>query len=280
VRSILHVSDVHFGPHFLPKVAAGVLELAASRRPDLLIVSGDLTQRAKIRQFQEARAWIDQFNVPTLCVPGNHDVPLWRIWERLFAPYGVYRRHFAAELEPTHEDDELFVASVNSAFNWTFKDGRVTTAAMRRLEALWARVPADKVKLMVMHHHLVPPPRFETQRMSARAPEFLRLLAAHGVEMVFSGHLHQTFVATSEQYFPSGERPILLLHSGTTTSGRGRGSEKGRNTCNWVEIDTTELRCHHLDWRSDVDRFVEVSRSVFPRRHLQDYQLRAPGDGL
>ena len=126
MRQILHISDVHFGPYHQPEVAAGVLDLIERRRPDLVAVSGDLTQRAKPYQFVEAREFVDRIPVPTIAVPGNHDVPMYRFWERLLAPYGAYRKHFAQELEPVVRDDEMLVVGVNTAHNWTIKDGRIT----------------------------------------------------------------------------------------------------------------------------------------------------------
>ena len=88
MRRILHISDVHFGPPHLPDVAAGVLRLVESRQPDLVALSGDLTQRAKPHQFREACSWVDRIGVPTVTVPGNHDVPLYRVWERFLQSMG------------------------------------------------------------------------------------------------------------------------------------------------------------------------------------------------
>ncbi|MCG8461506.1 MAG: metallophosphoesterase [Holophagales bacterium] len=273
MRELLHISDVHFGPHFLPEVADGVLELVERRRPDLVVVSGDLTQRAKPRQFQDARAWIDSMPVPTICVPGNHDVPMYRAWERLFQPYGAYRRHFDDELQPTFEDDELYVIGTNTAFNWTVKDGRFTASALRRLAGLLQSAPEGKARIVVAHHHLIPPPRFDTRRVTFRAQEALELFARFRVDMVLSGHLHQTYISTSEEYYPRGRRPVLLVHTGTTTSGRGRGWEKGRNSCNWIRLGAEVATVHHLLWQPGSRAFEEWSRHSYPRQRLGSFSL-------
>lgn len=265
MRRILHVSDVHFGPFFVPAAADAVLRLAADRRPDLVIVSGDLTQRAKPQQFRDARAFVDAIPVPTLCVPGNHDVPMYRVWERVFAPYGAYRRHFAEEMEPVFEDDELVVAGLNTAFNWTVKDGRVTRAALARLAEVFERAPAGKARLVVAHHHLLPPPRFAPQRVSGGAFEALRLFAHYGVELVFSGHLHQTWIGNSEEYYPGGGKPVRVLHSGTTCSARGRGCEKKLQTCNWVRLDRGLVEIDHLLFEEKSGAFTLQSRHLYPR---------------
>ncbi len=274
MRQLLHISDIHFGPKFLQAPADGLLKLIDRRRPDLVVISGDLTQRAKIRQFKNAKAWIDSIPVPTLTVPGNHDVPAYRVHERAFAPFGVYRKHFADDMEPTFEDDELVVLGVNTAFNWTVKDGRFTPRSLLRLDELLTEVPAHKAKIIVAHHHLTPPPRFGSQRVSSRALEAIELFSSHKVDMVLSGHLHQTYVATSEEYYPTGSEPVLLVHAGTATSSRGRGWERQRNSCNWIRIDDEMIQFHHLLWQSELGEFAEWRRQVFPRRGSEDFHLK------
>lgn len=273
MRQILHISDIHFGPHHLQPAAAGVLELAERRRPDLVVISGDLTQRAKPRQFRAARRFVDRLTTPTITVPGNHDVPMYRFWERLLDPFGAYRRNFASDLEPVVEDDEMLVVGLNTAFNWKIKEGRVSRSRLRRLEEVLAEAPAGKAKIVVAHHELVPPPRYDARRVLSNAYEVVEVLARHGVELVLSGHVHQASVASSEAYYPSGRRPVMLVFSGTTTSGRGRGVEKGRNTCNWIHLDRDEIAISHLGWDGAVGRFVERSRHCFPRRHRHPYGL-------
>lgn len=266
MRQLLHISDIHFGPHHLPEVADGVLALIEQRRPDVVVISGDLTHRAKPAQFQQARAFVDRIQVPTVTVPGNHDVPMYRFWERIGSPYGAYRKHFAEDLEPEYEDDEMAVLGLNTAFNWTHKDGRLKRARLRRLASRLAEIPSSKSKVIVAHHQLVPPPRFETQRVITNAVETVDVLADGGVDLVLSGHLHQTWIGNTEAYYPKkGRHQVLLLHSGTTTTVRGRGIEKGKNTCNWLRLDGKRLDIRHLMWFPETRQFLEQSRHLYPR---------------
>ena len=274
MRQILHISDVHFGPPHRPEVSAGVVSLVERRRPDLVVISGDLTQRAKPRQFLQARRFVDRLAVPSLTVPGNHDVPMYRFWERLLAPFGAYRKHFASDLEPTFEDHEMLVIGVNTAFNWTIKGGRVTGSGRRRLARLLER-GSGRAKIVVAHHQLVPPPRFDSQRVLRNARRLVELLAGSAVELVLSGHLHQTWIGSTEAYYPSGRRPVLLLHSGTSTSNRGRGSERLLSTCNWIRLEDREIEISHLGWDPADRRFLERSRHRFPRRDVESYSLEA-----
>lgn len=252
-----------------------MLELAEEGRPDLVVISGDLTQRAKPWQFHEARAFVDRLSVPSLVVPGNHDVPMYRFWERALAPYWAYRKHFAEDLEPVFADRDLLVIGINTAFNWTVKDGRILRSRLRQVERLLAAAPAASTRIIVAHHELVPAPRFDTQRVLSGAHEAVEIFARHGVEMVLSGHLHQSYILSSEAYYPSGRRPFLIVHAGTTTSSRGRGCERRRHTCNWIRILPGEIEISHLGWDADAARFVKWSRHHFPRLASEPYALES-----
>ena len=273
MRQILHISDLHFGPHYIPAVGEGVLRLIERCPPDLVVISGDLTQRAKPQQFREAREFVDKIPVPSVTVPGNHDVPMYRVWERLLAPYGVYRKYFDEEMEPVFEDEEVAVVGVNTAWNLTIKDGRVTPAILRRLDERLASVAEGKARIVVAHQQLVPPPRFDTQRVLLGADEMIQVLRRHRVDLVLSGHLHQTWIGDTEAYYPTGGPPVLLVHAGTTTSSRGRGKEKRRNTCNWIRIEEGRMGIYHLRWSPTEEVFREESRHFFPWHGQASYAL-------
>lgn len=280
MRQILHVSDVHFGPYFSPAAADDVRRLAEGRGADLLIVSGDLTQRAKRSQFRDARRWLEGFSMPWLAVPGNHDVPMYRVWERVFRPYGAYQDFFDQDMEPVWRDDELFVVGTNTAFNWTIRDGRFTRSSLRRLADVLEEAPEGLAKIVFAHHHMIPPPRFDTRRVTEMAVEASHLFSQLGVEMVLSGHLHQSWIGTSEEYYPTGGRPVLLVHTGTTTSRRGRGWERRRNSCNWITIEKDRVVVSHLLWHRGKG-FLEWSRHEYPRGSAVPYALpdvRLPAD--
>jgi len=265
LRRLLHVSDVHFGPKHLPDRAAGLRRLVAEREPHLVVVSGDLTQRAKPHQFREAREWVDSLAAPSVVVPGNHDVPMYRVWERLLAPLGAYRRHFHGELEPTWEDEELFVVGVNSAYNWTIKDGRVRHLRLRHLARQLAEAPGGTCRVAVIHHELVPAPSFGAQKILTNAHAVAETLSRGGVELVLSGHLHQAYAARANSYYPFLDHPVLLVHAGTGTSSRGRGVERDKNTCNWIEIDEVTFTVTQLLWSDAGASFEPTARFVFPR---------------
>lgn len=273
MRSLLHISDVHFGPKHLPRVAEGVLALVEARRPDLVVISGDLTQRARPEQFRAAREFADRLPVPSIAVPGNHDVPLWRVWERAFDPFGAYAKHFSPDLEPVYRDEELLVVGINSAFNWTRKDGRIRLKRLIEVRDLFAATPESTFKVVVVHHHLIPPPNFGSQRVIANAYEAIDLFSRAGVDLVLSGHQHQSFIASSEEFYPVGRPPVLIVHTGTTTSSRGRAAEREKNTCNWIEVDPKKIVVSQLRWHHDLERFAEQARHLYPRQECVPFML-------
>jgi len=260
-------------------VSQGVLDLIERNRPDLVVVSGDLTQRARPEQFRQARQFVDSMiamKVPTLTVPGNHDVPLYRVWERIFNPFGCYKKYFSQELEPVYRDDDMLVVGINTAHGWTIKDGRIRLRRLLEVEKLLRDTPETVFKVVVAHHHMIPPPNFGTQRVLANAYEAIDLFSSAGVDLILSGHLHQAYIGNSEEFYPKGRPPVVILHSGTTTSNRGRGGERERNTCNWIQFDRESMVVSHYRWHHSLERFAEHSRHWYPRQELDPYTL----DGL
>ena len=251
----------------------GVLDFIERNRPSLVVLSGDLTQRARPEQFRQAREFVDQIPVPTLVVPGNHDVPLYRVWERLFNPYGCYRKHFSPELEPVFRDGEMLVVGINTAFGWTVKDGQIPLKRLLEVEKIFQETPESVFKVVVAHHHLIPPPNFGTQRVLANAYEAIDLFSSAGVDLILSGHLHQAYIGNSEEFYPKGRPPVVILHSGTTTSNRGRAGERERNTCNWIRVDDQSMVVSHYRWHHELERFAEHSRHWYPRQEIAPYTL-------
>lgn len=240
-----------------------MLELAAGRRPSLVVISGDLTLRAKPHQFREAREFVGELEriAPVLSVPGNHDVPLYRVWERLLAPFGVWRRHFDRELEPVFRDDELLVVGVNTAQAWAVKGGRIRRRRLAEVDELLAAAPAGLFRVIVAHHHLVRPAGVESEHPAWRAAEAIARWGEARVDLVLSGHLHQTL-----ELRPLGDDGFLALHTGTTTSSRGRGPETGRNSLHWIEVGPGSFRIERQFWDAVAGRFELARDQRFRRR--------------
>ena len=262
-RRILHISDIHFGPKHLAAVSEAIARSAEQERPDLVIVSGDLTQRAKPRQFREAREFVERLErtAPVLAVPGNHDVPLWRVWERLFSPYGAWKRHYGYPLESVFRDERLLVIGVNTAQAFAFKGGRVRSRRLAEAERELAGATSEQFRIVVAHHHLVRPDGVEAaEHASWGGGRASRRLAA-GIDLVLSGHLHQTL-----ELYPAGREEFPALHTGTSSSSRGRGPEAGACTLQWIEVGAEEFTVECRAWRGDSERYRTTGNRRFPRR--------------
>ncbi|HZV65877.1 MAG TPA: metallophosphoesterase, partial [Telluria sp.] len=150
MRTLVHLSDLHFG-----RVDALLLdplrELVRRLAPDLVVVSGDLTQRARSAQFEAARAWLDTLPGPQIIVPGNHDISLYNVFRRFLQPLERYRRYITDDLAPVYKDEEIAVLGVNTARSLTFKDGRINREQIAALRGRLAGLDG-RTKVVVTHH--------------------------------------------------------------------------------------------------------------------------------
>src|SRR5450759_1376260 len=146
MRTIVHLSDIHFG-RVDPRLVAPLVRTIHTIAPNLVALSGDLTQRARRSQFQQARAFLEQLPFPLLVVPGNHDVPLYNIAARFLNPYGGYRRYIERDLEPVYQNDEMIAVGLNSARALPFHGGgRLNGAQVARAAARLRSAPPDAVQ--------------------------------------------------------------------------------------------------------------------------------------
>lgn len=268
MAEILHISDLHFGPPFLRDRAEAVLDLARREPPDLVVVSGDLTQRARREQFEEAAAFLERFERPVVVTPGNHDVPLYRVWERFLAPYRHYRECIDSELNTVTRMAGMTVVALNSSRSFTFRNGRLEREQLAFAAEAFAASPDDDLRVVVTHHHLAPPPDFSRDRVMPKARRALRSFREQGVDLVLAGHMHRAYVGDSLDFFPGEEREegIVVVQCGTTTSARGRGRERFNNSLNYLRAEDDRLRVAHYLWRGPHHGFWPHSRHRFGLR--------------
>lgn len=226
---IAHLSDLHFGAHD-PAVVAGAEAWLNAARPDLVVVSGDFTQRATSDQYREAGAFLDRIEaagLATLSVPGNHDVPLYDFVERFARPLHRYRRYIDDDLCPWFESARLAVLGINTARSLTFKDGRISHAQMAIIRGRFRDVPADRTRILVTHHPLFEMPIGEAGEASeavGRDEEALLAVADAGVHILLAGHFHRSFTQSARRMVKNAG-PALVIQAGTATSTRLRDGE-------------------------------------------------------
>lgn len=262
-KTIFHASDLHFGSPRAAQRAEALIAEVDRHRPAVVAISGDLTQRARTRQFQQARAFLDRVNAPLIVVPGNHDVPLWNVLARFFQPLKKYERWVTDDLTPMYVDAGLAVMGIDTTRSFTIKHGEVTGAALGAVRARMGEVSDRFCKVIVAHHPFAPPPGFEDEKVVQGVKAALELFDECGVEMVLTGHLHHSHVALSKDIYPEMNGNILLVQAGTATA-RGRGSEKDRNSYNLITV--TEQEIEVASYVSDASGVFEVKGRWTARR--------------
>lgn len=225
MRRVVHISDLHFGrtlPHLLEPLLARIAETA----PHLVVVSGDLTQRARTREFRAARAFLDRLSAPWIAVPGNHDVPLYNVGRRLIAPYRGYRRWISANLEPAYIDEEITVAAINTVDPRAWQRGRIGRSAIHRAARYFVSRAPERTRLVVVHHPFSHLPG-EPKELMAGAAVGIRALSEAGVDIVLSGHLHAWRAEPVATRLDGGQ--TLQIQAGTGLSNRLRGEDNDFN---------------------------------------------------
>ena len=260
MRIIAHLSDLHFGRIDAAAPAAIVSALSAAA-PDLVIVSGDLTQRARSREFVQARDFLALLPVPQLVVPGNHDVPLYDLIDRWLAPLRNYRRYIAADLEPFFADGEIAVLGVNTARSNTLKGGRINRAQLERAVKRLDGAGPSVTRIVVTHHPFDFPVGGALQAsVIGGAAMAMAGFAQSRVDMVLSGHLHQSDVSDGLTRYAG--RSVLLIQAGTATSTRRRGE---LNSFNLIRVDGPRVSIESCAFDARRGDFGIVSTRAFQR---------------
>ena len=276
--TILHASDLHFGAPHRPAAAEALLRFAEEASPAAIVISGDLTQRAKVREYRAARDFLDRLPpVPLVVTAGNHDVPLYRVQERLFAPYRNYRRHIAHRLDSVLDVSGegggpglRFVSLNSTAPLAAIVNGRLSDRQLDFAAAAFAETPKQARRVLVLHHNLLRPGEGEPVPTLPRAPHILRRAEEWGVDVVLAGHIHHTLLARSgDGSARTGARGIPVVMTGTTTSNRGRGPETGRNSLNTVAVDGSGVDVTVYLYRPEAGRFLAHESRRFDRRVQQ-----------
>lgn len=250
VRTILHLSDLHFG-RIDQALVHGLVQFAATLKPDLVAISGDLTQRARRREFEAARSFLDRLPGARIVVPGNHDVPLYDVLTRFLAPLGRFRRFISEDEMPLYDGGDVAVVGITSARSFTVRGGRLPRSRVSQLAAALARVRPDAVRVLVSHH----PVDFAAARgFGGSRPGHVALPEAAnlGIEIVLSGHLHTPGADAGSIMIEGARRHLLLITAGTATSVRRRGGEP--NSFNVIRIARPDVVVERHDWSGTAFR--------------------------
>lgn len=262
MRRIAHLSDLHFGtvdPGVADLVAARVNELA----PDIVVVSGDLTQRARKGQFREARAFLDGLPTPQIVVPGNHDVPAYNLMARFLWPLANFKRYVTPDLSPTYFDDELAVVGINTARSTVIKGGRINEDQVEFVRGKFCDIRDNVLKIVVTHHPFDLPENSHHADVVGRAAEAMPAIAACGGDLLLAGHLHVSHIeTTAKRYKLDGGGNALVVQAGTATSTRVRDEPR---SFNMLEFEKPHLRITRYESRDRRQPFSPAETKAYTK---------------
>ncbi|MBX2988353.1 MAG: metallophosphoesterase [Bdellovibrionaceae bacterium] len=260
---IAHISDPHFGTATVDVVAAlrrTLLDLS----PDLVLITGDITQRARFRQFRDARRFVKSLApLEVVAVPGNHDIPLFNVIARLFYPYWGYLKIFKGTLNREVAREDVHVLALNSTRWFRHIQGQIHPRTLRsRLKKIPDRA---RVRIVAYHHPMDCPKHADEKNLLKNRDEIMAILAESGVDAVLGGHIHDPFIALSSERYPT-LRPLVISLAGTCLSWRIRANAP--NSFNLIEVVTQDSPRLRIS-RYDVDRnmiFQPIQSEQFIRR--------------
>jgi 3',5'-cyclic AMP phosphodiesterase CpdA len=251
---------LHFG-RTDPATLQPLIDVLQNIHPNLVAVSGDLTQRARISQFKEAKAFLNSLPSPQIVVPGNHDLPLDNLPLRLFSPLSRFKRYITRDLAPVHIDDEIAVLGLNTTRRTLVKNGRVNVEQVSGMNKHFGNLRGRQTRIVVTHHPFDLPVGFDDALLVGRSRMAMNNFARSGVDIFLAGHLHVTHAGSTERHEIAGHT-ALVIQAGTATSTRGRGE---LNSFNVIRIRESEVSVEPYSWQPAHQTFSPSTIKYFRR---------------
>lgn len=251
MSTLLQISDPHFGTDQEPVVEA-LLALADQLRPEVVVLSGDITQRARRSQFQAARRFVDRLHAPVLAVPGNHDIPLFNVAARAFAPYANYIRAFGSNLEPEYESETFLVLCANTTRPRRHKDGEISREQIERICMRMHGASPRQLRIVVTHQPVLVIRPQDEENLLHGYEAAVRAWSEAGADVVMGGHIHLPYVRSLRDRFGDLPRKVWAVQAGTAVSWRIRGEIP--NSVNVLRHAPGEPACSAERWDFDAPR--------------------------
>ena len=259
MRTVVHLSDVHFG-RVDYQLVEPLVKFVNELTPHVVVVSGDLTQRARAEQFREARAFLDRLPKPQVVVPGNHDVPLYNVLARFLTPLDNYRRYISDDLAPFYMDDEIAVAGINTARSLTFKGGRINEEQVALIRERMCALKEGMTKIIVTHHPFDVPEGGDEDALLGRAEMAMQTLAKCGADVLLAGHIHLSHIGHTASRYRIEGHSALVIQAGTATSTRGRGET---NSFNVIRVEHPGIEVERVTWQPETGTFTPSQTERF-----------------
>jgi len=237
MRTLVHLSDIHFG-RTNSAVVEHLLSAVRELTPDIVVISGDLTQRALPNEFEQARLFLEALPKPQIVVPGNHDIPLHNIYARFRRALDRYRRYISEDLEPFYQDREVAVIGINTARSLTVKGGRINETQMARIEERVCHLGNDVNKVVVTHHPFDLPEHYKANVLVGRAGKAMARFAHCGIDLLLAGHLHVSHSGPTAARYEANGYSAIFVQAGTACSTRSRGEP---NSFNFILLERERM---------------------------------------
>lgn len=265
MRILVHISDMHFG-----KIDTSCIDpmLAAIKaiNPNLVIISGDFTQRARVSEFTDSADFIKRLEHPHFVIPGNHDIrPLYSPLSRLADPFDRYKKYISDVIEPGYIDDEIAIGTVRTVRSHAVKDGRVSRRQIERLTQWFKRVDDHKIKIVVTHHPFDLPSDWSNFRLTRRAKMAVHELAEVGVDMYLSGHYHKSSVIHTADRYKIDNYAAVAVQAGTVSI-RQRKEAQSFNLI-FIEAKTVRIDTYLFDIKRKA--FDLIATRIFTKTGKQ-----------
>jgi 3',5'-cyclic AMP phosphodiesterase CpdA len=253
VTCIAHLSDLHFGRE-LPSIIDGLLKSLDTIQPELIIISGDLTQRATHREFRDARAFLDSLKQPYMIIPGNHDLSAYRLWERFIYPWRKWRNYISDDLQPVVKRKGFTATGVNTArrigFYLDLSRGRISQHQVKRVCKVFKDTPEDSLNIVVAHHPFWLPESSLSRSLIGNRDHAIKSFSEAGVDLILGGHIHLAYVEPV--------KGIIVSHAGTSTSHRLIAHQP--NSFNVIKGDRKQLVMEQMEWTGHQFECVNPER--------------------
>lgn len=264
--TLLHLSDLHAGWHFDLRVAEQLARQAHELRPDLVAISGDFVLRADFTsQWQAIVGYLTMLPQPQLVVPGNHDVSLFNGFYRMFFPLRRYHRYISDTLNPVFHRPGLTVVGGCTAHGWTIDGGYLYRKQVHAIDQAFDQTTPDGCRVLVLHHHVVDPPGSGSRRKIRNARAAVHLMERQRVDLFLCGHTHMSYIGALQPLWSDLHHQIIISQCGTSTSRRGRGLDRGKNSFHLIHIDEATIQITPYFYYSERGSFVPATEYTFQR---------------
>jgi 3',5'-cyclic AMP phosphodiesterase CpdA len=246
MKTVVHISDVHFGrvdQTLVEPLLATIHEIA----PDIVAVSGDLTQHAFESEFRQAAAFLHRLPGRLIVVPGNHDMAFLNPWRRATQRLKLFREHITNDPEPFYADDEIAVVGLNTARVTHLRDGRIREWQIRRLEERMRDVPGEVTRILVTHHPFDLPAIYSADDIVGRGALYIRRIVQH-VDVLLAGHMHVSHAGPTAVRYAIDGAAAIFVQAGTALSTRVRTEE---NSFQVIRISSGTLEVRQYVWTSE-----------------------------